>query len=294
MKKQDYYKTLGVSKSASDEEIKKAYRKLAVKYHPDKNQGNPQAEQKFKEISEAYEVLKDPEKRKKYDKYGEHWEHADQFEKAGGSPFGTSGQTYSFDGNFEDGFGGGGFSDIFENFFGGRFSGKQQQAQKGNDLKTDLTITLEEAFHGTSKVLNLHGQQIRIKIKPGSYEGLQLKVKGKGEQVANGGVNGDLFIHLHLQKHPYFKIEGKDIKYSLKVDLATATLGGKVAVPTPSGNVNLPIAEGTDGGKVLRLKGKGMPDYKHTGHFGDFYAKVEITVPKNLTEAQKEFIRSLQ
>jgi curved DNA-binding protein len=301
MEYKDYYKVLGVNKTASQDEIKKAYRKLAVKYHPDKNPGDKKAEEKFKEITEANEVLSDPEKRKKYDTLGANWkqyEHAD-YSGAGGGGFGgqRGGQSYyEYNGDAEDLFGGGGFSDFFNSFFGGgggeRSYGGFHQEMPGRNIEGEATITLQEAFTGTERIVDLGSEKLKVKIKPGAYEGLVLKSKGKGMKGRSGKA-GDLFITVHIQPNSVFKRTGNDLHIDVPVDVFTLMMGGKVPVTTLSGEVTITIPEGSQNGKKFRLKGKGMPVYNEQG-VGDLYIKVEAKLPDSFTEEQKELIKKLQ
>lgn len=301
MEYKDYYKILGVDKNASQDEIKKAYRKLAVKYHPDKNPGNKHAEEKFKEITEANEVLSDPEKRKKYDMLGANWK---QYEQAGFDPsaagFGgpKGGQYYyEFKGDPSEIFGHSGFSDFFESFFGrsagsaSSFRGFHTDAP-GSDLAGDLSISLQEAYSGTDRIIDLGKEKLRVKIKPGAYEGLKLKVKGKG-QPGKSGKPGDLYLTVHVQPHNIFKRQGDDLYMDLPVDVFTLMLGGKVQVITLSGPVNITLPEGTQNGKQLRLRGKGMPVYDKTSH-GDLYITIKAQLPTWLNAEQKELLKKVQ
>jgi len=307
----DYYKILGVSKKASQDEIKKAYRKLAVKYHPDKNQNDKKAEERFKEISEAYEVLKDPEKRKRYDELGANWKHY-QHQGAGGfngGPFGGRGGTrVEFEGDLGDMFGGGGFSDFFNSFFGGFAGGGAGHSQfrggggspfggayaaKGQDLQAEMSISLEEAYEGVTKILNVNGNQLRLKIKPGIRDGQTLRLKGKGGP-GPGGAAGDLYLKVNIHKHTSFERKGDDLYVDLPVDLYTAVLGGKANVQTLKGAVNVNIAKGTENGKTLRLKGLGMPKYENNKVSGNLYAKVNVRIPKNLSEEEIKLFKQLQ
>jgi curved DNA-binding protein len=300
----DYYKILGVDKNASGEEIKKAFRKLAIKYHPDKNQGDKKSEEKFKEVNEANEVLSDPEKRKKYDELGENWK---QYQQGGNnaSDFdwgrytgGGGRRTYTYSGG-ENEFGdfGGSFSDFFENIFGGgtgRSAQQRTRSSKGADLQAEMEVTLEEVYHGSSRMLNLNGEQLRMKLKPGSYEGQVLRLKGKGGNGINGGAKGDLFITVHIANHSEFERKGDDLYCDLNLELYTAILGGKAEINTMKGKIKISIAPESDNGKSLRLKGMGMPKYGKANEFGDLYAKINIIIPKNLTEKEKELFRELQ
>ncbi len=297
----DYYKILGVSRNATSEEIKKAYRKLAAKYHPDRNKGNPQAEEKFKEINEAYQVLKDEEKRKWYDQFGANWE---QYQKSGGSwedfvrqQAGGSGSYQQV--NWEDIFGGGngGFGDLFDILFGsGRSTGGRSytRPRKGNDLKTTINITLEEAYHGTTRIINVNGEKIKIAIKPGMPHGKKLRVKGKGAPGTNGGTRGDLYILVNILPHAKFRREGDDLYITKKIDLYTAVLGGKAQVETLKGKINITVPQGSQPGRKLRIKGFGMPKYNLPGSFGDLYVTLEVEIPTNLTEEERKLFEQLQ
>lgn len=305
MQYQDYYSLLGVSKSASADEIKKAYRKLAVKYHPDKNPNNKEAEDKFKQINEAYEVLGDPEKRKKYDTLGANWK---QYEQSGysGNPFGgqagnnAGGQYYQFQGDPSEFFGGGGsgFSDFFEAFFGGMGGkktksrnpfGSSQYESKPSDLTGDVTITLQEAYSGTERLISTGTEKIKLNIKPGAYEGLQLKAKGKGMKN-NTGKAGDLFINVHVQPNAVFTRKENDLYMDLQVDVFTLLLGGKQEVITLGGKISLTLPECSANGKVMRLKSKGMPVYNQPGTFGDLYITLHALIPQKLSAKQKSLL----
>lgn len=298
MEYKDYYSVLGVNKKATQEEIKKAYRKLAVKYHPDKNPGNKTAEEKFKEITEAHEVLGHPEKRKQYDKLGANWKQYQQegFER---DPFGgRTHRTQSYGtGNESDFFGSGGFSDFFESFFG---SGRQQSSPFGRDfdfqpadLTGEITITLEEAYKGTERVIDLGGEKIKIRIKPGAYDGLTLRVKGKG-QKSQSGKSGDLHLNVKVLPHNRFERRGDDLHMEAELDLFTAMLGGKQEVETLSGKIKINLKEGTQNGKVVRLKGRGMPIYGKSEEYGNLYIKLQVKLPEHLTAHQKQLIQKLK
>ena len=291
----DYYKVLGVEKAAAADEIKKVYRKLAVKYHPDKNQGDKKAEERFKEITEAYDVLGDAEKRKKYDEMGANWQ---QYQHAGtqyggGRPQGGGFQDYG------DMFGNEGhFSDFFESFFGSGSSfgsgGKRTRRQrKGEDHQAETTISLEEAFHGTSRQVNLGDQKLSLKLKPGIAEGQVLRMQGKGGKGANGAADGDLFITVHVAPHSHYERRGDDLHFEQPLDVFTAMLGGKVTVQAMDKSLSITIPAGTDSGKVFRLKGMGMPKYADANLRGDAYVKLNITVPKNLTDGEKEALSKI-
>lgn len=310
MEYKDYYKILGVTKSASQDEIKKAYRKLAVKYHPDKNAGNKQAEEKFKEIGEAYEVLKDPEKRKKYDQLGANWK---QYENAGYrngnvgySNFGDfnpgGGSTFYYEGDLGDIFGssGEGFSDFFKSFFGGASGRKrsgftsQQNAFNGNDLRAEMEITLEEAYNGTTRILNVDGEKLRVKTKPGAYDGQELRIRGKGGHAANGGFRGDIYIKIKVLPDAHYTIDGNNLILKADVNLYTAVLGGKMEINTFSGKINVPIPAGSQNGNKLRLRGKGMPVYGKQGMAGDLYVQLNIVVPKKLGQEELNLFKKLR
>lgn len=289
----DYYKVLGVDKKASQDDIRKAYRKLAVKFHPDKNPNNKAAEDKFKEINEAYEVLSNPENRKKYDTMGSNWK---QYEQQGGYQ-GQPGGQYSYEyGDPNDIFGDSGFSDFFKSFFGGASGrpGGQRQSQRdipGGDLVGNVNISLQEAYTGTERIVDLGTEKLRVKIKPGAYNDLKLKLKGKGQQGRTGRP-GDLYITVNIQPHSIFRREGDDLYVNLPVDAFTLMLGGKIPVATLSGEVNITVPEGTQNGKQLRLKGKGMPVYGKD-EYGDLYVKIEARLPEKLTKEQKQLIKKL-
>jgi len=300
----DYYKILGVSKTAGADEIKKAYRKLAIKYHPDKNPNNKAAEEKFKEISEANEVLSDAEKRKKYDELGTNWKQHQQaggnsgfdWSKYAGANQGGQQYTHTYGGEsdtFEDA---GGFSDFFESIFGGRFGQQKNSgrraAVKGEDYRAEITLSLEEAYSGASREFEVNGQKLRLKIKPGVTNGQVLRIKEKGAP-GRGGQNGDLYITIGVGEHPHFKRKENDLYCNISVDLYTVVLGGKTIVRSLKGTMKIDIVKGTDNGKVLRLKGLGMPVYGKTNEFGDMYATVNIVIPKNLSGKETELFKEL-
>ncbi|HSL90398.1 MAG TPA: J domain-containing protein [Ignavibacteriaceae bacterium] len=306
MEFKDYYKIIGVEKSATKDEIKKAYRKLAMKYHPDRNPNDKVAEEKFKEITEANEVLSDPEKRKKYDTLGANWK---QYQHTGGgfedfySQFGGArrggGTTYEFSGDINDIFGnmGGGFSDFFESFFGGSgrrggFRGTTQHQQTAVDVEADLNIFLEEAFNGSERQINVDGKKLKIKINPGTKDGQKLRLKGLGRSRTTGGNKGDLYLNLHILQHPFYEIKDDDLYYNLDVELYTAVLGGKEQIKTLDGKtVSINIPEGTESESVLRLKSLGLT--KSYGR-GDLYVKIHVTVPKDLSKEEKELFKKLK
>ena len=300
----DYYKILGVSRSAAEDDIKKAYRKLARKYHPDLNPNDKEANKQFQQINEANAVLSDPEKRKKYDDYGEHWQNAEQFEKAkqsrGGqrayqgadNPFGSSSsRTYT-----SDDFGGGNFSDFFESMFGsaGGRRGRSQVKYKGQDYQTELKINLPDAYHTHKQTLTVNGKNLRITIPGGIADGQVIKLSGQGGPGENGGLSGDLYITFNITEHPVFKRLNDDIYVIKEIDLYTAVLGGEVTVDTLNGKVKLKVAAGTQNETKVRLKNKGFPVYKKEGHFGNLFVTYTIKTPTHLTDKQRELFKELQ
>ena len=303
----DYYKTLGVDKSADAEAIKKAYRKLAAKWHPDKNPGNKTAEEKFKEVNEAHEVLSDPAKRRQYDELGSSWNQPGGFGGSGG--FGGfegfagrqggrgGGRTYSAE-DIEDLFGGqgGGFSDFFETFFGGRGPGMGaggRMSRRGADYQGDVEITLEEAYEGARKVLDLNGRKLRLQFKPGIADGQVLRLPGKGGAGQNGGADGDLHLRIHVLPHPIFERRGDDLHMNLPLEVQDAVAGRQADLQTLKGGLKLKIPPLTDNGKVFRLKGQGMPVYGKEGTYGDLYVTVQLRLPRNLTAKETEAFREM-
>ena len=302
----DYYKILGVDKNASQEDIKKAYRKLAHKYHPDLNPNDPAAQERFQAINEANEVLTDPEKRKKYDDYGENWKHADEFEaqkNAGYGGFGHSGSSFDKDGNTtywfsSDGqqFSGshmGGFSVFFEELFG-QHSRKSNRGFRGQDYKAELNLSLRDAYQTHKQVITVGDKQLRITIPAGVSNGQVIKLNGYGAPGVNGGPAGDLYITFVIEDDPQFKRLGDDLYLDVNVDLYTALLGGEQVVNTIDGKVKLKVNAGTQNGTKVRLKGKGFPVYKKEGTFGDLIVTYNVKLPTNLTEQQKEMFRKIQ
>ena len=302
----DYYKILGVGKDATEEEIKKAYRKLARKHHPDLNPNDKEANKKFQQLNEANEVLSDPEKRKKYDQYGKDWVHAEAFEKAQQSAgnSGRQGGTRGFEGfgeGFEGGFGGdfntgeGGFSDFFESLFGrrsGRDSG-HRGGFRGQDYQAELEITLADAATTHQRVLTVNGKNIRITIPAGVENGQVIRLKGHGAPGANGGPDGDLYITFSITDDSRWTREGDDLHMKAPLDLYSAVLGGEITVDTLTGKVRLKIKPGTQNETQMRLKGKGFPIYKQEGQYGDLFVTLEIRLPTDLTEKEKELFRQL-
>lgn len=294
----DYYQILGVDKSASQADIKKAYRKLARKFHPDLNPNDPGAKDKFQQINEANEVLGDPEKRRKYDEYGEHWKHADEFEaqKKARQQAGGGAQGFGGFGGGGQGFGGDGgdFSDFFESMFGHRGRGQGNAGFRGQDFNAELHLSLRDAAHTHKQVLTVNGKQVRITIPAGVADGQVIKLKGYGGEGANGGPAGDLFITFVIAQDSTFKRLGDDLYVDAELDLYTAVLGGEKVVDTLEGKVKLKIKPETQNGTKVRLKGKGFPVYKKEGQFGALIVTYTVKVPTNLTEKQKELFRQLQ
>ncbi len=289
----DYYKILGVSKTASQEEIKKAYRKLAVKFHPDKNAGNKQAEEKFKEINEANEVLGNEEKRKKYDELGSNWkQYGEQATGYNTNDFGRQRSRRPTSDDYE--FGGSSFSDFFERFFGGSYdTGSYTQDTTAYDMRMDIPITLEEAYHGTVRQFEVLGEKLQIRLKPGSTDGQQLRIKGKGGKGRNSSHRGDIYATVNIQPHKLFTRKGNDLYCELPLDLYIAVLGGEITVPALKGKMKVKVEKGTENGKTVRLKNLGMPVYDQPGKFGDLYAKFHLEIPTNLSKEEQELFIKL-
>jgi curved DNA-binding protein len=298
----DYYKTLGVPKDADEKAIKKAFRKLARKYHPDVNSGDEAADRKFKEINEANEVLSNKEKRKKYDKYGKDWEHAEAFEKAGGhargnprggNPFGgAGGYTYT---TSEDG----DFSDFFSQMFGGArgggsFGGGRQRrtSLRGQDVEATLSVRMEDTLEDNKQVLTVGGKQLRVTIPAGVDDGQKLRLRGQGNPGAGGGPAGDLYIIFKVAIPSDYERKGANLYKKQAVDLTTMVLGGKVTVETPTGAVNVPIPALSQNGKRIRLKGKGLPVYKGSGN-GHLFLDLQVRLPESLTAEQQSLFEQL-
>ena len=304
----DYYETLGVSKTASDDEIKSAFRKLARKHHPDVAKDKAGAEEKFKQINEAYEVLSDPEKRKKYDQLGTDWNQPGGFQpppgwqQAGGggySPFGAGGNG----GGVEFEFGGTGFSDFFEAFFGGGRGqsafrprgggfGGAEMASRGSDVEADIMVTLEEALHGSTRTVSLRRsnsskvETYQVKIPRGVHEGQRIRLAGQGEAGVRGGRSGDLFLRVRLARHPDFSVEGSDLIHEVELAPWQAVLGTELKAPTLEGEVRLKVPAGTQNGQRFRLRERGLP--KANGTRGDLYVVANLRIPKKLTERERE------
>ena len=297
----DYYKVLGVDKKASQADIKKAYRKLARKYHPDLNPNDKEAEKKFKELNEANEVLSNPENRKKYDKYGEHWEHADEIEKQRAQ---QKQYQEAYGGGFEGGFGGFGgggydesdYSDFFQSMFGGGFqrsSGRRNVKFKGQDIQAQLHLNLRDVYKTQKHTINVNGKKIRINIPAGVKDGQTIRIKGLGGAGINGGPNGDLYITFSINDDPKFKRVGDDLYTKSEIDLYTAVLGGETMVDTFDGKVKLKVKPGTQCDTKVRLKGKGFPKYKQEGKHGDLYVNFKVKIPEKLSAKQKELFEQL-
>jgi curved DNA-binding protein len=285
----DYYKILGVDKTATEEDIKKAYRKLARKLHPDLNQQDKQAHHKFQQVNEANEVLSDPEKRKKYDQYGKDWQHADQFEQQRHSQRRQShhpgGENFSGEDDSD-------FSSFFESLFGGGARSRQTKF-RGQDYRAELRLDLVDAMETHPKTLTVNGKNIRITIPAGVENGQVIKLKGYGSPGGNGGPAGDLFITFSIIPHPLFKRSGNDLFTTANIDLYTALLGGETTIDTLKGKVKLKVNPETQPGTKIRLKGKGFPVYKKEGTAGDLYVTYEVKLPTHLTEKQKALFTEL-
>ena len=302
----DYYKILGVDKTATPEAIKKAYRKLAVQYHPDKNKGDKKAEEKFKEANEANDVLSNPEKRKRYDEFGENWEHYQHQDAAGGRgnaggkarrpQTGNQGGNFSFDAtDFEND---DRMDDLFRQFFGsqsGRRAGGNTNfaARNGSDLEAEAQITLEEAFAGTSRLLKVGTEEHRLNLKKGVREGQLFKLRGKGQPGQGGGKSGDVLVHIRVAPHPRYTRTGNDLHCRQSVDVITAVLGGKIRVLTLQGEKIMTIPAGTQNGASLRMRGLGMPIYDQTDAYGDLYLDIHVDIPKQLSPEELELYNKL-
>lgn len=308
MEYKDYYRILGVSKNADAKEIKRAYRRLARELHPDVNPGDETAQERFKEVNEAYEVLSDPGKRAKYDRFGSSWQ---QYQRTGGDPSGfdwgqwttggfPGGTRVEFSGDLGDLFSGaGGFSDFFNALFGemgmrSRGSGQRGRARaRGQDLEQPVQITLEEAFQGTRRILEKDGRRLDVKIPQGVKTGSRIRVGGKGGPGASGLPAGDLYLKVSVASHPVFTRDGDDLRREVELDLYTAVLGGDVRVGTLHGYVTLKVPPETQSGRTFRLRGKGMPTLKNPAQRGDMYVTVRVKLPQRLNEQEKKLFREL-
>lgn len=288
----DYYQVLGIDKNASQEDIKKAYRKLARKHHPDVNPNDKESHKKFQLLNEANEVLSDPEKRKKYDQYGKDWKHAEQFEQARSQQ-----QTHNFGGQtFTGDFNEGDFSDFFTSLFGNTGGGgfrSRQTKFRGEDYHAELQLNLMDVFKTHQQVLAVNGKNIRITIPAGVENGQQIRIKGYGGEGINGGPAGDLYINFHVINNTKFKRSGNDLYTDVELDLYTAVLGGEITVDTLDGKVKLKLKPETQNETKIRLKGKGFPVYKKEGESGDLIVLFHIKIPTNLTDRQKELFEQL-
>lgn len=297
----DYYKVLGINKNATETEIKKAYRKLARKYHPDLNPNDKEAEKNFKEINEANEVLGNAENRKKYDQYGENWQHAEEYEKAKQQQqhyYGRSSREGS--GGFsQEGFGGfsgggGDYSDFFGSMFGGGgTSGRRTSSFKGQDFQAELYLDLKEVYTTHQRTLTINGKNIRLTIPAGVENGQVIKISKQGGEGVNGGPKGDLYLTFTIENHTNFKLDKSNLYTTVTIDLYTAVLGGEIIADTFDGKVKLVVKPGTQNGTKVKLKGKGFPVYKKEGEFGDLYFSYQVVIPTNLTEKEKELFTEL-
>jgi len=323
MANKDYYQILGLSRNASEKEIKQAYRRLARKHHPDLNPGDKSAEAKFKEINAAHEVLSNPEKRKKYDQFGDQWEYAEQFAKAGGRggvkwDFGKDGTTVEY-GDLSD------FGDIFSSLFGdsGMGSRMKRGPQRGQDIESTIEVSLEEAYHGSARVIQLETaepctacggtgrvgnrvcticngagakaipKRLEVKIPAGVRDGSRIRIAGEGVPGHTGGSKGDLYLVVKVLPHKLFERKGDDLYSEVSVPLATTTLGGEVRLPTLNGTLSLRIPPETQNGKIFRLAGKGMPQLGNA-NYGSLFAKVKVVLPTNLTEEERKLFEKLR
>jgi len=301
----DYYKILGVDKNASEKDIKNAYHKLARKYHPDLNPNDAEANKKFQQLNEANEVLSDADKRKKYNQYGENWQHGDAYEQARQQQqsqgrqsygFGNAGGGYDFEGAGNSG-GGDDFSEFFQSMFGGAAGGGARSGRRGGyrgqDFNAELHLGLREVSETHKQTLTVNGKNIRITIPAGIENGQTIKITGHGGPGVNGGPAGDLFIAFSVSDDTKFKRRGSDLYSIIKLNLYTAVLGGEITADTLTGKVKLKVKPETQNGTKVKLKGKGMPVYKKEGEFGDLYLTYEIEIPTNLTEAQIKLFEEL-
>lgn len=323
MASKDYYQILGVSRTASDKEIKQAYRRLARKHHPDVNPGDKSAEARFKEINAAYEVLSNPDKRKKYDQFGDQWEYAEQFAKAGGQEkvrwdFGKGGATFEY-GDVGD------FGDVISSLFGDSGIGSRMRGgpQRGQDAETPIEVTLEEAYHGSTRVLQLQTTEVcaacggtgrvgnrvcticsgagakviprrlEVKIPAGVRDGSRIRIAGGGGPGRAGGSKGDLYLVVKVLPHGLFERKGDDLYTDVSVPLTTAMLGGEVGLPTLNGSLSLKIPPETQNGKVFRLAGKGMPQLGNA-NYGSLFARAKVVLPANLTEEERKLFERLR
>jgi len=284
----DYYKILGIDKSATPKDIKNAYRKLARKHHPDLNPNDKDAKKNFQQINEANEVLSDPVKRKKYDQYGKDWQHAEEFEKQNQYQQQSSGSRGARNSGAD-------FSDFFESMFGGSAGGGRgrQAKYRGEDYNTEIHLNLIDAYKTHQQMLTVNGKKIRITIPAGIENGQIIKIPGHGGPGINGGPNGDLYIEFSIVNHHLFKRLGNNLYANIDLDIYTAVLGGEITIDTLDGQVKLKVKPETQNGSKVKLKGKGFPVYKNEGQFGDLLITYNIKVPTNLTEKQKQLFTEL-
>lgn len=294
----DYYKILGVQRNADQKQIKKAYRNLARKYHPDTNQGNEQAAERFKEINEAYEVLGDPDKRSKYDQFGQNWQAYQQAGSNGGFNWaGGQNVRYQTAENLEDIFGGnGGFSDFFESLFGGSsgFQGATSRPQRGTDIEYPVKVTLKEAHLGSTRTLSKDGRQLQVKIPQGVKTGSKIRIAGEGQPGIGTSQAGDLFLVIEVEDDKRFKRQGDNLVVEFDLPLYTALLGGTVDIPTLGSTVQLTIPPETQNGSRFRLRGKGMPKLKKPSEYGDLFAVASIQLPTDLKDEERDLIAQLR
>ena len=289
----DYYKLLGIDKTATPKDVKNAFRKLARKYHPDLNPNDKDAKRKFQQINEANEVLSDPGKRKKYDQYGKDWQHSEQFEKQRQyqqQPSESGGRRYTSEQQDGD------FSDFFESLFGGASPGRGSSRQvkfRGEDYTTELNLELTDAYKSHKRTLNVNGEKIRINIPAGIENGQTIKISGHGGKGINGGPDGDLYITFTIANQLRFKRLGNDIYTTIDLDLYKAVLGGDLTIDTLEGKVKLKVKPETQNGSKVKLKDKGFPVYKKEGQYGDLYITYNIKIPSNLTEEQRSLFKQL-
>lgn len=292
----DYYQVLGLTKTATADEIKKAYRKLARKLHPDLNPDDKDAQAKFQQLNEANEVLSNPEKRKKYDKYGKDWEHGEEYQQYEKQQQSQRQRNYTNAGQQSYSSADADFSDFFSSMFGNTGSGSQRsQAQfRGQDFNAQLSIDIKEAYQTHKKELNVNGKNIRITIPAGIEDQQTIKIKGFGGESVNNGPKGDLYITFSILNNTDFKRVGDDLFLSYDLDIFTAILGGEITVSDfNQAKLRLKVIPGTQTGTKIRLKGKGFPIYKNEGHFGDLYVTYKIKIPTTLSEKEKELFNEL-
>ncbi len=294
----DYYQVLGVDRNATVDAIKAAYRKLARKHHPDLNPNDNEAKKKFQEINEANEVLSDPESRKKYDKYGEHWKHAEQYEAAEKERASQGGGAGGFTGGQP--FGGHTSSDMSEeelnNLFGSMFGGgggRRQVKFRGQDYQAESRLELLDATTTHKQTLNVNGKHLRITVPAGVENGQTIRIAGQGGPGVNGGPAGDLYITFVVKDHPRFKRTGADLHTTVDINLSTAVLGGDVMLDTLNGKVKMKVAPHTQNGTRAKLKGKGFPVYKKEGQHGDLYVTWNVKLPATLTAEQRALFEQL-